>query len=182
MTKNRYTDEEFEEIINKYYAMAYNMCKKYVKSHYMIEDILSISFEKLYRSLDKNKTEAETQSYIMKTVKNTMKNYIKSEARRTDSLELLDNFRYKNSLDGDPLYKMLKDEEVEILKEGIASLNPKISQTFMMIYDGYSIKEIAIAMDVPVKTVYSRERVGKQQLREFMENYHQSYEEGGKHK
>lgn len=178
MKRNRYTDEEFGGIINKYYNLAYNMCHRRLGNNYMIDDILSESFRKLYYFLDKSKTEAETRSYIMRTVLNTMKNYVKKEARRRDSLELIDNYKYEIAVNNDPIYEMLDQENVEEIKRNIENLGSKISSTMALFSEGYTIQEIAAAQNIPVKTAYSRVDAGRKQLKEKLE-YQKTSEEGG---
>lgn len=178
MKSNRYTDEEFGEIINKYYNFAYNMCHRRLGNNYMIDDILSESFRKLYSFLDKSKTEAETKSYIMRTVLNTMKNYVKKEARRRDSLELIDNYKYEIAVNNDPIYEMLDQENVEEIKRSINNLGSKISSTMALFCEGYTIQEIAAAQNIPVKTAYSRVNAGRKQLKEKLE-CRKTSEEGG---
>lgn len=132
------------------------------------EDALDLVQETSYKALKNRKrlhNDEHIRAWLYTILKNTYINYLRSSQYRqlaydTDELNLYSDFKEDQ---GAPL----PDEEL-LRKEllDIVNLLPNVyEKPIRMLLSGYSYKEIAAHMEIPIGTVKSRIHLGKKQIK-----------------
>jgi RNA polymerase sigma-70 factor (ECF subfamily) len=131
------------------------------------EDALDLVQETSFKAL-KNRNRLHNNDHIRAwlytILKNTYINYLRSSHYRQlihDSEELNNYAAQSSGPDGAP-YDQLQSKE---LHEIIDMLPGTYEKPIKMFLSGYSYKEIAKQMDIPIGTVKSRIHLGKKQIR-----------------
>lgn len=103
------------------------------------------------------------RAWLYTILKNTYINYLRSSHYRqlTHDSEELQNYADKNSGSNGAPYELLEKKE---LHEIIGMLPGVYEQPIKMFLSGYSYKEIAKHMKIPIGTVKSRIHLGKKQI------------------
>lgn len=158
----------FGELVNRYQKMVARTVKGMLGDSVYAEDIGQEVFIKLYNSLTDFRGESKLSTYIQKIAVNLTLNEIKRRKRffsmfiqtgddEIHELEIADN-GYEE-----------KKEAKEIVQKALMSLEPKyrIVVTMRML-QGYSTKETAEILDLPIGTVLSRLSRAQDQLRNIL--------------
>jgi len=129
------------------------------------EDALDLVQETSFKAL-KNRNRLHNNDHIRAwlytILKNTYINYLRSSHYRqlTHDSDELNNYE-SNSSNTDP-YNQLENKELYQIIEMLPGTYEKPIKMFL---SGYSYKEIAQQMDIPIGTVKSRIHLGKKQIR-----------------
>jgi RNA polymerase sigma factor (sigma-70 family) len=131
------------------------------------EDALDLVQETSFKAL-KNRGRLHNNDHIRAwlytILKNTYINYLRSSHHRQlihDSDELSNRASQSEGAEGAPFEQLKKKE----LHEIIGMLPNVYASPIRMFLSGYSYKEIARHMDIPIGTVKSRIHLGKKQIR-----------------
>lgn len=159
----------FGEIVNRYRKMVARTIKGMLGDTVFTEDLGQEVFVKLYHSLSEFRGESKLATYIQKIAVNLTLNEIKRRKR------FLSMFTHKGS---DEMYEMEvadenyeeKREAKEIVGKALMGLDPKfrIIVTMRML-QGYSTKETAEILDLPLGTVLSRLSRAQEQLKDILQ-------------
>jgi len=130
------------------------------------EDALDLVQETSFKAL-KNRNRLHNNDHIRAwlytILKNTYINYLRSSHYRqlTHDSEELNNYAAQNGGSNGAPYEQLEKKELH----DIISMLPRVySQPIKMFLSGYSYKEIARHMQIPIGTVKSRIHLGKKQI------------------
>lgn len=129
------------------------------------EDALDLVQETSFKAL-KNRNRLHNNDHIRAwlytILKNTYINYLRSSHYRqlTHDSDELSNYSVQSGSNGAP-YDQLEKKE---LHEIIGMLPGAYEKPIKMFLSGYSYKEIAKQMDIPIGTVKSRIHLGKKQI------------------
>jgi len=159
----------FEEIVNRYQKMVARTVKGMLGDQAFAEDIGQEVFIKLYYVLAEFRGEAKLSTYIQKIAINMTLNEIKSR-KRFYSLFLNkgDEETYKHDIPDQD--NEIKCDASEIVNKALLSLDPKFRIIVVMrMIQGYSTKETADILDLPLGTVLSRLSRAQEQLRGILE-------------
>jgi RNA polymerase sigma-70 factor (ECF subfamily) len=161
----------FSEIVSRYRKMVSRTVKGMLGDSAFAEDIGQEVFIRLYYSLSEFRGEAKLSTYIQKIAVNLTLNEIKRRKR------FFSMFIHKGN---DELYEYdiaddnneSKNEAREVVSKALKTLDPKfrIIVTMRML-QGYSTKETAEILNLPLGTVLSRLSRAQEQLKEILKNY-----------
>lgn len=158
----------FNEIITRYQRMVARTVKGMLGDSVFSEDIGQDVFIKLYHSLPEFRGEAKLSTYIQKIAINLTLNEIKRRKRffsifsqKGDS-EIYEYDVPDSDNEG-------KREASEVVNKALAALDPKFRIVVTMrLIQGYSTKETAEILDLPLGTVLSRLARAQEQLKEIL--------------
>ena len=159
----------FGEIVRRYQKMVARTVKGMLGDSVYSEDIGQEVFVNLYNSLSGFRGEAKLSTYIQKIAVNLTLNEIKRRKR------FFSMFSHKGSDEmseydiADPENEE-KREAKEMVNKALMSLDPKFRIIVAMrLIQGYSTKETAEILDLPLGTVLSRLSRAQEQLKEILE-------------
>ena len=162
-------DSKFEMIYNTYRDKMFNAAYGILKDYHYAEDALQECFINIAKMIDTIRIDdvIVLKAYLMKAVKNSALDVLKKK-RRADlvlSIENIDDFSTDDSVE-----KQLEDREKED-EIFLKILNMPIIYRDVMelsLLQGFSIKEIAITLNLNQRTVWNRYERGKQYLRKIL--------------
>lgn len=161
----------FGEIVSRYRKMVARTVKGMLGDSVYSEDIGQEVFIKLYHSLSDFRGEAKLSTYIQKIAINLTLNEIKRRKRFSST------FLHKEN---DEIYEIdiaddnndERNDIKELVSKALMKLDPKfrIVVTMRMLH-GYSTKETAEILNLPLGTILSRLSRAQEQLRYILKNY-----------
>lgn len=177
MTYNGLTDEQlvglalngdrhaFSEIVERYRRMVARTVKGMLGDNVYAEDIGQDVFVRLFHSLSEFRGEAKLSTYINRIAVNLTLNEIKRRKRSSGV--------FANDEQGrETLYDMTDENDhdrrdtKEIIGRALAMLEPGFRAVVVMrMLEGYSTRETAEVLGIPVGTVLSRLSRAQEQLR-----------------
>lgn len=159
----------FEEIINRYQKMVARTVKGMLGDTVYAEDIGQEVFIKLYYSLSEFRGEAKLSTYIQRIAVNLTLNEIKRRKRFFSMFSQTGN-NEMHEFDVADFSTEEKNEASEVVGKALKSMDPKFRIIVMMrMLQGYSTKETAEILDLPLGTVLSRLSRAQEQLKEILE-------------
>jgi RNA polymerase sigma-70 factor, ECF subfamily len=161
--------EAFGEIVTRYQKMVARTVKSMLGDSVFSEDIGQEVFIKLYYSLSEFRGEAKLSTYIQKIAVNLTLNEIKRRKRFFSMFSQKgNNEMYEFEVaDHDTAERK---EASELVNKALLAMDPKFRVIVMMrMLQGYSTKETAEILDLPVGTVLSRLSRAQEQLKSILE-------------
>ena len=158
----------FGEIVDRYSNMVARTVRSMLGDTVFAEDIGQEVFIKLYHSLPGFRGDARLSTYIQKIAVNLTLNELKRRKRVLSIIQTADNetlheLDVQDSDEGD------RRDAAEIVDKALMSLEPPFRVVVSMrLIQGYSTKETAEILDLPVGTVLSRLSRAQDQLREIL--------------
>jgi RNA polymerase sigma-70 factor, ECF subfamily len=158
----------FGEIVNRYRKMVARTVKGMLGDSVFAEDIGQEVFINLFHSLSEFRGEAKLSTYIQKIAVNITLNEIKRRKR------FFSMFTHKannemHEFDIADHDTEEKKEAAEIVNKALSAMDPKFRIIITMrMLQGYSTKETAEILDLPLGTVLSRLSRAQEQLRNIL--------------
>jgi RNA polymerase sigma-70 factor (ECF subfamily) len=158
----------FGEIVKRYQGMVARTVKSMLGDTVFSEDIGQEVFIKLYHSLPEFRGEAKLSTYIQKIAVNLTLNEIKRRKRFLSMFSQTGNSEMHEYDVADHDDEERKDAK-EIVGKALMKMDPKsrIILTMRML-QGYSTKETAEILELPLGTVLSRLSRAQDQLRNIL--------------
>jgi len=158
----------FEEIVSRYRRLVARTVKGMLGNSVYAEDIGQEVFIKLYYSLPEFRGEAKLSTYIQRIAVNLTLNEIKRRKRFFSMFSQKGNdeiYEYEIPDHGGPE----KEEAKELVNKALMSIDPKFRIVVVMrMLQGYSTKETAEILNLPLGTVLSRLSRAQEQLRKIL--------------
>jgi len=159
----------FTEIVGRYQKLVARTVKGMLGDTVFAEDIGQEVFIKLYNSLPEFRGEAKLSTYIQKIAVNLTLNEIKRRKRFFSTFSHKENSEMHELEVADP-DDHEKREAAEIVGKALSGLEPKFRIVVTMrMLQGYSTKETAEMLNLPLGTVLSRLSRAQEQLKEILE-------------
>jgi RNA polymerase sigma-70 factor, ECF subfamily len=158
----------FGEIVNRYQKMVARTVKGMLGDSVYAEDIGQEVFINLYHSLPEFRGEAKLSTYIQKIAVNLTLNEIKRRKRFFSLFSQKDDneMREIEIVDFDTREKA---EAAEIVDKALMAMDPKFRLILTMrMLQGYSTRETAEILGLPLGTVLSRLSRAQEQLRNIL--------------
>jgi RNA polymerase sigma-70 factor, ECF subfamily len=159
----------FGEIVSRYQKMVARTVKGMLGDSVFAEDIGQEVFIKLYYSLSEFRGESKLSTYIQKIAVNLTLNEIKRRKRFFSMFSQKGNNEMYEFEVADHDNEERK-EATEIVNKALQAMDPKFRVIVMMrMLQGYSTKETAEILDLPLGTVLSRLSRAQEQLKNILE-------------
>ena len=158
----------FGEIVNRYQGMVARTVKGMLGDSVFAEDIGQEVFIKLYHSLPEFRGEAKLSTYIQKIAVNLTLNEIKRRKRFLSMFSQTGNNEMHEYDVADHDDEDRKDAR-ELVSKALMRMEPKFRIILTMrMLQGYSTKETAEILELPLGTVLSRLSRAQEQLRNIL--------------
>jgi len=158
----------FGEIVTSYEKMVARTVKGMLGDSVFAEDIGQEVFIKLYYSLSEFRGDSKLSTYIQKIAINLTLNEIKRRKRTFSMFLSRDNNEIRQIEIADSKSEE-KAEAAEIVNKALMSLDPGFRIIVMMrMLQGYSTRETADILNLPIGTVLSRLSRAQEQLRKIL--------------
>jgi RNA polymerase sigma-70 factor (ECF subfamily) len=158
----------FSEIMDRYRKLVARTVKGMLGDSVFAEDIGQEVFIKLYHSLPEFRGEAKLSTYIQKIAINLTLNEIKRRKRFFSMFSQKGNSEMYEFEVAD-VDNQEKREATEIVNRALMNLDPKFRIIVSMrMLQGYSTKETAEILNLPLGTVLSRLSRAQEQLKEII--------------
>ena len=159
----------FGEIVTRYQKMVARTIKGMLGDSVFADDIGQEVFIKLYYSLSEYRGEAKLSTYIQKIAINLTINEIKRRKRFFSMFSQKGNNELYEFEIADQNNEERK-EATELVNKALERMDPKFRIILIMrMLQGYSTKETAEILDLPLGTVLSRLSRAQEQLRNILE-------------
>ncbi len=161
--------QAFGEIVTRYQGMVARTVKGMLGDSVFSEDIGQDVFIKLFYSLPDFRGEAKLSTYIQKIAVNLTLNEIKRRKRFFSTFSQRGNNEMYEFEVADHDTEEKKDAQ-ELVGKALMNLDPKFRVIVAMrMLQGYSTKETAEILDLPLGTVLSRLSRAQEQMKDIME-------------
>jgi RNA polymerase sigma-70 factor, ECF subfamily len=161
--------DAFGEIVDRYRKMVARTVKGMLGDTVYAEDIGQEVFIKLFHSLGDFRGEAKLSTYIQKIAVNLTLNEIKRRKRFFSMFAHTANDEMHEFDIADSGDTAEKKEAAEIVNKAMEKMDPKFRIIIAMrMLQGYSTKETAEILDLPLGTVLSRLSRAQEQLRDIL--------------
>jgi RNA polymerase sigma-70 factor, ECF subfamily len=158
----------FGEIVNRYQKMVARTVKGMLGDSVFAEDVGQEVFIKLYYSLSEFRGEARLSTYIQKIAINLTLNEIKRRKRFFSLFSQKGNNEMHEFEVADHDTES-RNEASEIVSKALMKMDPKFRIILTMrMLQGYSTKETAKILDLPLGTVLSRLSRAQEQMRDIL--------------
>ena len=165
----------FAELATPYMDALYSAALRMTRNPADAEDLVQETFLRAYRGFGGFKDGTNLKAWLYKILTNTFINIYRAKKRRPEETEFddVEEFSLYNRLGGleaanagrTPEAEVLEGMPDEVVKEALESLPEQFRMAVLLAdVEGFSYKEIAEIMDVPVGTVMSRLHRGRKQL------------------
>ena len=160
--------QAFSEIVSRYQNMVARTVKGMLGDSVFSEDIGQDVFIKLFHSLSDFRGEAKLSTYIQKIAINLTLNEIKRRKRFFSTFSQKgNNEMYEFEIADSETEE--KKEASELVGKALMSLDPKFRIIVAMrMLQGYSTKETAEILDLPLGTVLSRLSRAQEQMKNIL--------------
>ena len=148
-------DDRIRKIIyEKYYDHVYRYCVYRTGSLYDAQDLAQETFLRLYRYTDLE--QKNTKAYVLKVASNLCNDHLSG---RTDNAPLDDSIPAGVEI----------DDTQQSVRRAVAALPDETRQVIILHYfNGLRLSRIAEIMSIPLSTVKTRLRRGRQKLKQIL--------------
>ncbi len=158
----------FGEIVNRYRKMVARTVKGMLGDSVYTEDIGQEVFIKLYNSLSDFRGESKLSTYIQRIAVNLTLNEIKRRKRFFSTFSQAGNHEMHEFDVADHDDENRKDAK-ELVNKALQKMDPKFRVILIMrMLQGYSTKETAEVLNLPMGTVLSRLSRAQEQIKEIL--------------
>lgn len=157
------TDPQFTELTTKYIDTVYRLALTRMKNVPEAEDITQTVFFKLYREPKPFASEAHVKHWLIRVTINECNKVFRNPFRAAENIA-----DYANTLH-------FETAEQSDLFDAVMALSEKYRlPIFLYYYEEYSTAEISKLLKLPVPTVITRLRRGREQLKQHLQEaeYH----------
>ncbi|WP_303318692.1 RNA polymerase sigma-70 factor [Flavivirga abyssicola] len=143
--------EAYRFLFDTFYPRLYMFSLKYVKDHFIAEEVVGDTFLKLWQKRHKVHKIENIKSYLYKMVRNTSYDYLKKTDHNVRlDVKSHDSFTLTNDY-------IIEEEVHAILIKALESLPPKCRKVFSLsCIEKLKYKEIAEELQISVNTVKSQ--------------------------
>jgi RNA polymerase sigma-70 factor (ECF subfamily) len=166
---------EFADLAMPYMSALYSAALRMTRNPSDAEDLVQETYLRAYRGFGGFKEGTNLKAWLYKILTNTFINTYRAKKRRPEQVDLddVEDFYLFRRLGGLEAVEAVRSPEAEVLEsipdQVVKSALEDLPEQFRMAVlladiEGFSYKEIAEIMDVPIGTVMSRLHRGRKQL------------------
>lgn len=152
----------FRTIVDRHESAVAGVVKSMLGDSAEAQDVGQEVFIRFYHALDQFKAESSLSTYLVRIAINLSLNELKRRKRRFNFFRPIEEGK-DVSIDGS------QQEEHDALQAEVLRLEPEFkSVVTLRMIEGYSVKETASILEIPIGTVLSRLHRAQQQLKDAL--------------
>jgi RNA polymerase sigma-70 factor (ECF subfamily) len=165
--------QSFETLFHRYYGYLCSYAEKFTLNHHAAEEIVQEFFVQLWEKREKISIESSVKNYFFRSIKNHCLNYIQHQ-KIHDKYSKTALQERKSDESHDEVY--IETELAAKIEESILSLPEKRREIFRLSREeGLKYSEIAIKLNISIKTVETQMSLAIRSLREKLKEYITSF-------
>lgn len=141
----------------------YKIAYKYTNQSSVADDLVQETVYKALKNINKFRKGTNLRAWLSIILRNSFINSYRKKSKYSNTDNVLsyvgDNDDYKEYNYGE------SNMQVAVIKEAIAELPESLQYPFMLKFNGFSYKEIAAKIDIPLGTVKSRIHLARRKLK-----------------
>jgi RNA polymerase sigma-70 factor, ECF subfamily len=172
----------FEELASPYMSALYAAALRMTRNPSDAEDLVQETYLRAYRGFGGFREGTNLKAWLYRILTNTFINQYRAKKRRPDQVDLDDVedfyiFRRLGGLEAADAERTAETEALESMpddevKQALESIPEQFRMAVILAdIEGFSYKEIADILDVPIGTVMSRIHRGRRQLQKLLWDY-----------
>lgn len=173
---------QFSELTMDYMPALYAAAMRMTRNPSDAEDLVQETYLRAYRGFEGFREGTNLKAWLYKILTNTFINSYRAKKRRPDQVDLddVEDFYLYRRMGGLESVDAARTPETEVLdalpdtevKEALEALPEQFRMAVILAdIEGFSYKEIAEILDVPIGTVMSRIHRGRKQLQKRLWEY-----------
>jgi RNA polymerase sigma-70 factor, ECF subfamily len=171
---------DFAEVYRNYFSFVWSCTSRLGVGENELDDVVQEIFVVIHARLHTVQQPEAIRSWIYGIARRTASTYRRAKRARLANASVLDSesdVQYPQP--PSPLELAEQSDQVRLLWSLLDKLDPPKREVFVMAeLDELSVPEIALAIEVPVNTVYSRLRIARQELEEALARHHRASQRG----
>ncbi len=162
MSKKMLTEEDFNNLIDKYGTEILRLCYLYLKDYQLAEDAFQDTFLKVYNNFHKFNGLSTEKTWITRICINTCKNYLRNPWKR--KVKLGNTELNQNEISDQEIFDELEKSE---LFSSIMNLKQTYKDIILMYYyQQLSVKEISQILGISESNAFTRLSRARQLLKD----------------
>jgi RNA polymerase sigma-70 factor (ECF subfamily) len=172
--ESRFSDQSkvgrFEEIALPHLSAAYNLARWLLHNEHDAEDLVQEAFMRAFKSFS-GYYGGNARAWLLTIVRNTCYTQLRKNSA-LDEAEPIEDKLDELELDfADPETLLLQSVDVQMVRQALQELPVEFREVVVLReMEGFSYKEIANVVDVPMGTVMSRLARGRKRLQTLLAN------------
>ena len=172
----------FEELTSPYMSALYAAALRMTRNPSDAEDLVQETYLRAYRGFGGFREGTNLKAWLYRILTNTFINQYRAKKRRPDQVDLDDVedfyiFRRLGGIEAADAERTAETEALEAMpdaevKQALESIPEQFRMAVILAdIEGFSYKEIAEILDIPIGTVMSRIHRGRRQLQKLLWDY-----------
>lgn len=163
--------DSFKYFFDRYYFDLCNFVNIYLHDQIMSEEIVQDIFVYFWENKGKLKISKSVKSFLFSATKFKSLNLLRDNKTKRKIVEKIGKAKQEQSSEQDNSY-IDTDEFKKILDSAIDHLSPKCKEIFLLSkQNNLTNKEIAVQLDISIKTVENQMTIALKRLREYLTPY-----------
>ena len=166
--------DDFERIYNRYKELMYCIARHHTGSHHLAEEALQIAFIGVAKNFDKIKVleEKHLEIYLCKATKNCAFSVLRKENNPLNKNVSYDSELSTESTCEEITESVCKSELLSLIVDFIKTMKSEYADVLTMHFlHNLTLKECAIALNIPLSTVKTRLYKGQAMIQEKFKEY-----------
>jgi RNA polymerase sigma-70 factor (ECF subfamily) len=157
---------EFSQIYSRYFGFVWSSTRRLGVSECELDDVVQDIFMVIHARLRTLEKPESIRSWIYGIIRRSVSTYHRAKrSKKVSNIALSAEPEVHFSSAPSPLEVVERDDEAKLLWSLLEGLDPPKREAFVLVeLEEMTVPEIAMALEVPVNTVYSRLRVAREEL------------------
>jgi RNA polymerase sigma-70 factor (ECF subfamily) len=164
----------FENLFNKYYALLCYEAESYIRSEYLVEEIVCDVFTRIWINRKKLVIKTSLRNYLVRSVHNSCTDYYRHQKYLNEGKQKISEAQVQFTLADlgeNPLSYMITQELEDKIGNAIESLPEQYKKTFELSrFGNLSYMQIAEEMGISVNSVKTNIKKALAKLREILKD------------
>lgn len=158
----------YEDLVKKHASALYRFAYRLCGDHHVAEDLVQETFYQAWRSIASLKSPEVGKPWLNQILRHRYSHWVRRSCRHPEQVIDPDKM---TSFSADIVVDEVRDPDAP-LQKALDALNSDFRRIFLMVFlDGWSCREVAEKLDLPLGTVLSRIHRSRIFLRQFIKAY-----------